>query len=32
VVSTMIAVADLKPSVSVVGYAPMAENMVSGSA
>jgi leucyl aminopeptidase len=32
VVSTMLAVAALKPSVSVVGYAPMAENMVSGSA
>jgi leucyl aminopeptidase len=32
VVSTMIAVAELQPSVSVVGYAPMAENMVSGSA
>jgi leucyl aminopeptidase len=32
VVATMIAVATLKPSVSVVGYAPMAENMVSGSA
>jgi leucyl aminopeptidase len=32
VVATMIAVAQLKPSVSVVGYAPMAENMVSGSA
>ncbi|HEY7174587.1 MAG TPA: M17 family peptidase N-terminal domain-containing protein, partial [Micromonosporaceae bacterium] len=32
VVSTMLAVAALKPAVSVVGYAPMAENMVSGSA
>jgi leucyl aminopeptidase len=32
VVSTMLAVAALKPTVSVVGYAPMAENMVSGSA
>jgi leucyl aminopeptidase len=32
VISTMIAVAALKPNVSVVAYAPMAENMVSGSA
>ncbi|HEY2795368.1 MAG TPA: leucyl aminopeptidase, partial [Micromonosporaceae bacterium] len=32
VISTMLAVAALKPNVAVVGYAPMAENMVSGSA
>ncbi len=32
VVSTMIAVAALKPKVAVVAYAPMAENMASGSA
>jgi leucyl aminopeptidase len=32
VISTMLAVAALKPAVAVVGYAPMAENMVSGSA
>jgi leucyl aminopeptidase len=32
VISTMLAVAALKPDVAVVGYAPMAENMVSGSA
>ncbi|MFF5227087.1 leucyl aminopeptidase [Dactylosporangium sp. NPDC000521] len=32
VVSTMIAIAALKPKVAVVAYAPMAENMASGSA
>lgn len=32
VVSAMLAVAELKPDVEVIGYAPMAENMVSGSA
>ncbi|MER7005662.1 leucyl aminopeptidase [Dactylosporangium sp. NPDC000555] len=32
VVATMLAVAQLKPKVAVVAYAPMAENMVSGSA
>ncbi len=32
VISTMLAVAAMKPNVAVVGYAPMAENMVSGSA
>ncbi len=32
VVSTMLAVAALKPGVAVVGYAPMAENMPSGTA
>ncbi len=32
VISTLLAVAELKPNVAVVGYAPMAENMVSGSA
>jgi len=32
VISTMIAVAALKPNVAVIAYAPMAENMVSGSA
>jgi leucyl aminopeptidase len=32
VVATLLAVAALRPNVAVVGYAPMAENMVSGSA
>ncbi|HTJ39680.1 MAG TPA: leucyl aminopeptidase [Dactylosporangium sp.] len=32
VAATMLAVAQLKPKVAVVAYAPMAENMVSGSA
>jgi leucyl aminopeptidase len=32
VVATLLAVAELKPNVAVVGYAPMAENMVSGAA
>ncbi|WP_433609441.1 leucyl aminopeptidase [Dactylosporangium sp. CA-139114] len=32
VVATMLAIAQLKPKVAVVAYAPMAENMVSGSA
>ncbi len=32
VVATMLAVAELRPDVAVVGYAPMAENMVSGTA
>jgi leucyl aminopeptidase len=32
VISTMIAIAALRPAAAVVGYAPMAENMVSGSA
>ena len=32
VISTMLAVAAMRPNVTVIGYAPMAENMVSGSA
>ncbi|MGI5237055.1 leucyl aminopeptidase [Dactylosporangium sp. CA-139066] len=32
VAATMLAIAQLKPKVAVVAYAPMAENMVSGSA
>ncbi|WP_433049839.1 leucyl aminopeptidase [Dactylosporangium sp. CS-033363] len=32
VVATMLVIAQLKPKVAVVAYAPMAENMVSGSA
>ncbi len=32
VISTMLAVAAMKPDVAIVAYAPMAENMVSGSA